>query len=64
MTAPRVLAKAGWKSNTIKPGDKVTVAIHPLVTGEPGGLFVSLTLADGKVMMECNPRPPPKRNGC
>lgn len=52
MTAPGILAKAGWKSNTIKPGDKVTVAVHPLLTGEPGGLFVSVTLANGTVMME------------
>jgi hypothetical protein len=57
MTAPGILAKAGWKSNTIKPGDKVTVAVHPLLTGEPGGLFVSVTLPDGKVMMERNPPP-------
>lgn len=57
MTAPGILAKAGWKSNTIKAGDKVTVAVHPLLTGEPGGLFVSVTLADGKVMMERNPPP-------
>jgi Family of unknown function (DUF6152) len=58
MTVPGILANAGWKSNTIKPGDKVTVAFHPLLTGEPGGLFVSVTLADGKVMMERNPPPP------
>lgn len=52
MTAPGILAKAGWKSNTIKAGDKVSVAVHPLLTGEPGGLFVSVTLANGTVMME------------
>ncbi len=52
MTAPGVLAKAGWKSTTLKPGDKVTVGVHPLITGEPGGLFVSVTLANGTVMME------------
>ncbi len=59
MTAPGILAKAGWKSTTIKPGDKVSVAVHPLLTGEPGGLFVSVTLADGTVMMERGqPQPP------
>jgi hypothetical protein len=52
MTAPGVLAKAGWKSNTLKPGDKVSIAVHPLITGEPGGLFVSVTLANGTVMSE------------
>ena len=52
MTAPGVLAKAGWKSNPLKPGDKVSIAEHPLITGEPGGLFVSVTLANGTVMSE------------
>lgn len=59
MTAPGILAKAGWKSNTIKAGDKVTVGVHPLLTGQPGGLFVSLTLPNGTVMMERGkPQPP------
>jgi Family of unknown function (DUF6152) len=57
MTAPGILAKAGWKSTTLKAGDKVTVGVHPLLTGEPGGLFVSVTLPDGRVMME-RPQPP------
>jgi hypothetical protein len=55
MTSPAVLIRAGWKSNTIKPGDKVTVACHPQQTGEPGGIFVSLTLADGTTLTD---RPP------
>ena len=52
MTAPGILARAGWKSNLLKPGDKVTVAVHPLLTGEPGGLFVSVTLPDGQTYTE------------
>ena len=52
MTAPGILARGGWKSTLLKPGDKVTLGIHPLVTGEPGGQFVSVTLADGRVFME------------
>jgi hypothetical protein len=55
MTSPAVLIRAGWKSNTIKPGDKVTVACHPQQTGEPGGIFVSLTLGDGTTLTD---RPP------
>lgn len=59
MTAPGILAKAGWKSNTIRPGDKVSVAVHPLLTGDPGGLFVSVTLPNGTVMKERGqPQPP------
>jgi hypothetical protein len=55
MTAPGILARAGWKSNTVKPGDKVSIACYALTTGDPGGIFVSLTLADGTTMTD---RPP------
>jgi hypothetical protein len=52
MTSPAVLIRAGWKSNTIKPGDKVTVACHPLQSGEPGGIFVSVTVAGGQTLTD------------
>jgi hypothetical protein len=52
MTSPAVLIRAGWKSSVIKPGDKVTVACHPQISGEPGGIFVSLTLPDGKILTD------------
>jgi hypothetical protein len=52
MTAPGILARAGWKSTLLKPGDKVSVVVRPLISGEPGGLFVSVTLADGQVYTE------------
>ncbi len=47
MTAPAYLVRAGWKKNSVKAGDKVAVVGNPLKTGEPGALFVSVTLADG-----------------
>ena len=52
MTAPGILARAGWKSTLLKPGDKVSVVVRPLLSGEPGGLFVSVTLADGQTYTE------------
>lgn len=52
LTSPTYLIRAGWKSNTIKAGDKVTVVVNPVRTGEPAGIFVSLTLADGRVLTE------------
>ena len=52
MTAPGILARAGWKSTLLKPGDKATIVVRPLLTGEPGGLFVSATLADGQTYTE------------
>jgi hypothetical protein len=50
MTAPAYLARAGWTSKTVKPGDKVNVTLRPMKNGDPGGLFVSITLPDGRVL--------------
>jgi len=50
MTAPAYLARAGWTSKTVKPGDKVTVTVRPMRNGDPGGLFVSIALPDGRVL--------------
>ena len=52
LTSPTYLVRAGWKSNIIKPGDKVTVVVNPVRSGEPSGIFRSLTLADGRVLTE------------
>jgi hypothetical protein len=43
-----ILNRAGWKFNLLKPGDKVTVIVSPLRTGEPAALLKQLTLADGR----------------
>ena len=52
MTSPAFLVRAGWKSTTLKSGDKVSVTLRPFRNGDPGGLFVSVTLPDGRVMGE------------
>ncbi|MBZ5575058.1 MAG: hypothetical protein LAP40_00695 [Acidobacteriia bacterium] len=57
MTAPGILARGGWKSTLLKPGDKVTIVVRPLLSGEPGGLFVSVTLADGQTYTERGVQP-------
>ena len=46
--SPQSMVRNGWRSSTLKPGDKVTVVVNPLKSGEFGGIFVSLTLADGR----------------
>jgi hypothetical protein len=46
--SPQSMARNGWRSNIIKTGDKVTVVVNPLKSGEFGGIFVSMTLADGR----------------
>jgi len=50
MNSPNNLVKQGWKSNIIKFGDKVSVVVNPLRTGEHGGIFVSIKLPDGRVL--------------
>lgn len=47
MNAPQNLVRQGWKRTTLKNGDKVSVVVHPLRDGAPGGSFVAITLADG-----------------
>jgi hypothetical protein len=43
-------AAAGWRKDTIKPGDKLSVDFHPLKDGTRGGQFISAVLSDGKRM--------------
>jgi hypothetical protein len=50
MNSPNNLVREGWKRTTLKPGDKVKVTINPLRDGKPGGWYVAITLADGKVL--------------
>ena len=50
MNSPNNLVHIGWKRTSIKPGDKVTVKINPLRDGRPGGLYIGITLADGKYL--------------
>jgi len=53
MTSPTYLLRAGWKNNSVKPGDKVSVKVHPVKEGDvKGGIFVSITLADGRTLTE------------
>lgn len=45
--SPNYLARRGWTRTTLQPGDKLSVTLHPLRTGEKGGSFVSAKRADG-----------------
>ena len=50
MNSPNNLKREGWKSNTVKEGDKVSVTVSPLRNGQPGGLFVGIKLSDGTTL--------------
>ena len=45
--SPAILSRIGWKFNTVKEGDEVTVIVGPLRNGEPGALLKQITLPDG-----------------
>ena len=38
---------AGWRPDSVKPGDKISVEFHPLKDGSRGGQLMSATLANG-----------------
>ena len=50
MGSPTSLVKSGWKSTTVKYGDHIKAVVRPLKSGEHGGLFVSVTLDDGRTL--------------
>jgi hypothetical protein len=50
MGSIRGLHSAGWKPGSVRPGEKVSVTLHPMRDGSHAGSFVSVTLADGRVL--------------
>jgi len=55
--SPNYLARNGWSKRTLKTGDKVTLQVHPLKDGRPGGFMVSAKLPDGTVVYNLPRRP-------
>jgi Family of unknown function (DUF6152) len=52
LNSPNNLKRQGWSSQSVKPGDKVTVVLNPLreLGMHKGGLFIAVTLPDGTVL--------------
>lgn len=48
--SPNMLQRLGWKPNTLKVNDAVSVAVYLLKDGRPGGLLDAVTLANGVTM--------------
>jgi hypothetical protein len=46
------LIRQGWRPNSVVPGDKVTVSIHPLKSGANGGEIRYIVLPSGKSLGE------------
>ena len=48
--SPSYLARRGWTRKTLRPGDKVSITIHPMKDGSHGGTVVRVTLEDGRIL--------------
>jgi len=44
------LASAGFKKDSVVPGDTISVAFNPRRDGKPGGMFVAVTFTDGSTL--------------
>lgn len=62
MTSPNLLARAGWRPSTVKPGERVTIVVAPLRDGSAGGQFKKLTFSDGRVATYAGITPAPDRS--
>lgn len=55
---PGILNRIGWKWNMIHEGDKISVIVAPLRSGEPGALLKAVRLADGRTLGNGGPAGP------
>ena len=59
MQGPGQSMKNGWKQDSVKPGDKVTVEMHPLRTGARGGQLMTVVLPSGQKLNVTGKAPSP-----
>lgn len=50
LNSPNNLKRQGWKRNSLSVGDRITLRMAPLRSGDHGGLFLDLKKADGTVL--------------
>jgi hypothetical protein len=60
MTSPEHLARVGWRPGTVKPGDQITLVIHPMRDGSAAGQYVSGSGPDGPFAGSPAPQGPGK----
>jgi hypothetical protein len=46
-TSINMMQRIGWRSNMIKVGDQVKAVMAPLLSGDPAGLLLEITLPNG-----------------
>jgi hypothetical protein len=62
MGSVSVIAAQGWKVNSVKPGDKITISGHPLKDGSHGGQYRSVKLADGRTFQQTQATADPNKD--
>ena len=50
LTSINMLTRAGWTSRSVKEGETAKAIVAPLLSGEPGGLLLEVTLSDGRTL--------------
>lgn len=50
MGSPNNYSRQGWTRNSLKPGDRIKLTIHPRKDGSKGGSFVKVVKADGATL--------------
>jgi hypothetical protein len=57
------LSSTGFRKNSLAPGDTITVAYNPRRDHTPGGFFVAIKMADGKMLATDRYRASPPEQG-
>ena len=47
---PNSLSRNGWRPGTFKPGDDVTMRVHPMRDGSAAGNFMAARWSDGRTL--------------
>ena len=56
--APNVIFPVGYRKDSFKAGDQVTVTVEPVKNGRPMGRILQAVLADGKTLGVASSPPP------
>ena len=48
--SPNMLRRSGWRYDTLKPGDNISLTIHPYRDGRDGGSFISMIDENGHTL--------------
>jgi hypothetical protein len=56
LSSPARLTTMGMRSDSVHPGDSVSVTFHPMKDGTRGGQFIQAVLANGQAVIRANAR--------